>query len=342
MTKTVGVIIGRFQTPYLHPGHLDLINQVASLHGKVLILIGEAQTQSTKRDPMDFETRKKMFLMVKDNVTILPLKDQSSDLVWSENVDKIIQKTYPGCNATLYGGRGCFKPHYHGTYKVVELKPKTKLQISSTQLRKEIGQVGPTSDRSFRDGIIYAAEKQYPRSFPTVDIAITRTDSSDKTLVLLGKKHPKDGLRFIGGFVDPRDSSLEDAARRELAEEAGINLAVEGDLSYVGSFRVDDWRYRDTPDAIVTTLFHGERSWGFAQAGDDMYDVDFYPMNKVTESKIIDTHKPLYQVFKSYMIKKQENIDTSDIPELTEEEFKRARKFNKRRTKNGKQPAATN
>lgn len=36
------VIIARFQTPYLHEGHKQLINQVTENHAKLIILLGDS------------------------------------------------------------------------------------------------------------------------------------------------------------------------------------------------------------------------------------------------------------------------------------------------------------
>ena len=35
------VIIARFQTPYLHEGHQNLISQVREAHSKLIILLGD-------------------------------------------------------------------------------------------------------------------------------------------------------------------------------------------------------------------------------------------------------------------------------------------------------------
>lgn len=35
-----GVIIARFQTPYLHDGHLELIEAVKEKHEKIIVFIG--------------------------------------------------------------------------------------------------------------------------------------------------------------------------------------------------------------------------------------------------------------------------------------------------------------
>jgi nicotinamide mononucleotide adenylyltransferase len=56
----VGVIVGRFQTHYLHEGHLDLISHVLENHSQVIIMLGISRKQNSKRNPLDFATRKLM------------------------------------------------------------------------------------------------------------------------------------------------------------------------------------------------------------------------------------------------------------------------------------------
>jgi len=55
-----GVIVGRFQVNNLHAGHLELLRQVADKHDRVIVFIGVARTMPTRRNALDFETRKKM------------------------------------------------------------------------------------------------------------------------------------------------------------------------------------------------------------------------------------------------------------------------------------------
>lgn len=117
--------------------------------------------------------------------------------------------------------------------------------------------------KSTRKSIISAlggyTEKRYPTSFQAVDIVVIKP-AEKKMLVgykwsKVFKDKPDTRARIIGGFVDPRDSSLEYAALRELYEEADLGAAHVGPLKYVDSFRVDDPRYRNSPDKIMSAIF---------------------------------------------------------------------------------------
>ena len=47
----LGVIVGRFQVPILHEGHMSLINRAVSECDRVLIVIGTTDAIYTKRNP---------------------------------------------------------------------------------------------------------------------------------------------------------------------------------------------------------------------------------------------------------------------------------------------------
>ncbi len=40
LSRTVGVIVGRFQVPNLHTSHMQLIEYVESRHMKMIVLLG--------------------------------------------------------------------------------------------------------------------------------------------------------------------------------------------------------------------------------------------------------------------------------------------------------------
>lgn len=76
--------------------------------------------------------------------------------------------------------------------------------------------------------------RQFPRTDPAVIMAITRGEpgSPDEEL-LLGRQHQWPAGRYstLAGFLEPGES-LEDAVRREVAEETGV---VVGDVTYFGN-----------------------------------------------------------------------------------------------------------
>jgi bifunctional NMN adenylyltransferase/nudix hydrolase len=116
------------------------------------------------------------------------------------------------------------------------------------------------------------AEKFYDTSFQAVDMFVVNDFLGE---VLLGRKAGKDEYRFLGGFVDPKDESLEQAATREKNEEAGINLEC-GKPQYLFSQRMDDPRYRNSRHKVMTAMFRLPYVFGFAKGGDDIEEVQWF------------------------------------------------------------------
>lgn len=266
----IGVIIARFQTPFLHPGHRALIESVKSKHKRVIIVLGVSPVRGSKRNPLDFHTRERMIRKAFPEAVVLPLADHPSDAAWSAKLDGLLMDTFPGAGFMLYGSRGSFIDFYTGKHNVHELPAHG--EFSATEIREAVKEEVMDS-AEFRCGVIYAYANTYPKVYPTVDIAIFRRD---KTEILLGKKENDQKWRLVGGFTDPTDDSFEAAALRELREECGP-IDVTG-MQYEGSFRVDDWRYRNEVDKIITTLFSTDWVAGDPKACDDIVDVQWFPV----------------------------------------------------------------
>ena len=248
MTSKLAVIIGRFQTPYLHKGHLKLIEEAKSISNDILILIGRTAAVGTDKNPLDYKTREKMFYetgLLSDPI-IMAIHDCPSDKDWSDNVDGIIDLLgYK--EATILGGRdNSIQDSYLGKHQVKIIDAYGK--HSSTTLRKEVAKE-PMQCPEFRSGIIYHAENRYPIVYSTVDVALYNKDGK----FLMGKKG--DHFMFIGGFVDPKDYNLREAAMRELKEETDIDHLS---LKYCESIKINDSRYKNTKDCIMTHLFVGK------------------------------------------------------------------------------------
>jgi bifunctional NMN adenylyltransferase/nudix hydrolase len=185
------------------------------------------------------------------------------------------------------GSRDSFANHYHGSFPIV-LVPEVP-NISGTELRNNPKE--PADDKSFRQGLIEAQRLRYPVSFQTVDIGVIKHESQE---ILLGrKKTDPEGLwRLPGGFVDPSDSSLESAAARELREEVGNIMTHE--ITYLGSSKVEDHRYRNESDKIMTALFLTYYMGGRVAASDDLEEVAWLLLEKVLE-RVIPEHKVLVE-----------------------------------------------
>jgi bifunctional NMN adenylyltransferase/nudix hydrolase len=265
----VGVIVGRFQVNELHEAHIDLITSVTNKHDRVLVFLGNSIIRNTTSNPLDYRARRAMIADKFPNVEIHYINDNPSDVAWSKNLDKLIsEQLMPLQTVTLYGSRDSFLKGYSGKYNTCELEATTF--ISGTEVRRRVSNNYPaTSD--YRAGMIAATAYRYPTAFQCVDIAVV----NDKQEVLLARKPDEKKWRFIGGFSDPRTSSLEEDAKREVQEEAGIEVEI---ISYLGSTLIDDWRYRGEQDKIKTALFLAKYIFGKPEGADDIAEVKWVPI----------------------------------------------------------------
>lgn len=293
---SIGVIVGRFQVPELHDGHLELFRTVRSFHDKVAVFIGLSPTRNaSRRHPLDFETRRRMIQAKFPEFQVLPLLDRRTDQEWSNKLDEAISQLTEWGDVVLYGSRDSFVPHYHGRYPPKELVLTAR--ASGTEIRESLTNTVKES-YDFRAGVIYANQNRRPRVETTVDIAIIHhTGVGDNPYkILLGQKSGFPGFRFIGGYADPRDVSFEAAAHREAFEETGLDLTA---VKYVGSAIIPDWRYQKEDDSIKSLLFIG---WSMTQGGkadDDIsnlrwFDVPEYPLS--LRELIVPEHKELFDI----------------------------------------------
>ena len=73
----VGVIVGRFQVPSLHEAHRELIQSVVNKHPRTIIFLGVSPVPTSRNNPLDFETRRRMIQDEFPEVEILYIKDSS-------------------------------------------------------------------------------------------------------------------------------------------------------------------------------------------------------------------------------------------------------------------------
>jgi bifunctional NMN adenylyltransferase/nudix hydrolase len=243
---------------------------------------------------MDFVTRRAMVRDKYPAVRIAEVRDHRTDVAWSKELDTVIVREFPGHEAILYGSRDSFIKYYSGKFECIELPPLE--DISSTALRNEVAEKPPLKTSDFRAGVIYAATTRRAVTFPVVDIAIL---DLAKKLILLGSKKEDGGkLRFIGGFVDPKDESLEMAAKREAMEETGM-LEI-GDLRFVGSARIPDWRYKSGKDGLMSSFFVATYVFGRPEAKDDIDRLEWVPLDTFRE-RLVEEHESLGRMLEAHL-----------------------------------------
>lgn len=287
----IGVIIGRFQIHELHTEHKKLIEHVLNQHDKVILFLGISQAINTRKNPLDFLSRKVMIEeLYGDRISIiLPLHNQKSDEVWAQQVDRKIREVLPIGSVLLYGSKDSFIPYYepHGGFDTCKLEPES--MVSASDVREDIKNKVLRS-KEFRAGMIYAANSTFPFPYCTIDVAIM---NEDETKVLLGRKSYEKKFRFIGGFTDVGDKSLEHTLKRESAEETSLEVA---DPQYICSRNIDDWRYRGEEDrGIITTFFKAKKIFGGEKPFDDIVELQWFDVSSFNLDNLVEGHIPLFE-----------------------------------------------
>lgn len=285
-----GVIVGRFQVPELHSGHLELFRAVRGYHNRIIVFLGVSAGLPTHKNPLDFESRRLMIQAKFPEFTVLPLTDKRTDEEWSENLDSAILTVAPWGDVILYGSRDSFVPRYKGIYSPKELVLPIP-PYSGTTIREEITNT-VQDNRDFRAGVIYAVNNRRPAIYTTVDVAVMAENYLQVPHVLLASKAGFSGLRFIGGFAEPT-MDFESDAKREVWEETSLDIQ---NVTYIGSHRIADWRYEGSPDTIKTLFF---RAFSMTMAGtarDDINYLTWLPIRDIREEEIVPEHRALLKM----------------------------------------------
>jgi 8-oxo-dGTP diphosphatase len=122
------------------------------------------------------------------------------------------------------------------------------------------------------------ASESYQRPSLTVDVVLVAPIEGYHKVLLIRRKHPPFEGRWAipGGFVDPHEP-LEDAARRELLEETGIEPARLEQLHTFGAPGRDP-RGWTVSVAYLTVLDEGAAQYIHPRAGDDAADVGWFDL----------------------------------------------------------------
>jgi len=289
--KDVGVVVGKFQVPYLHEGHIGLIGHVIEKHHTTIIVLGVSLSKCTKKHPLDFSYRAGMIHDKFPNVIVVPLLDTpGDDVTWSKNLDSLIYSVIgPNKEVCLYGSRDSFIKYYHGSFDTEVVEPS--IYVSGTKIREDTGKK-VIHNALFGAGAVWFSQNQWKGPMMCVDIAVV-----DNNKVLLGKRNHEDKMRFIGGKVD-NGESLEEAALRELKEEANIKAYY---AEYVASRPINDPRYMYEYEKVVSALFLVENTTQIMPktaldnrcAGDDIDELFMIDIDAALPTKVVAAHKHL-------------------------------------------------
>lgn len=288
----IAIIIGGFQTPNIPNEQFKLIRDIIISNDKVVVLLLDNKITNQKW-PLSYEVRREMILNAFGlKISDIPLPNTELNVDWSLLIDARIDliKTDKDSlsvhiSKELYGRyTGKYKGNLSAPYNLFTNRHPFPYNPVMTPNEEE-------RLWAYRCGHMDAYKREYGYVYPTVDVAVIKIAGKFQTpLLLLGRKKNESFFRFPGGFVDPKDDSRETTARRELYEET--KLSIEGRPIFLGDFKIDDWRYKNTHDSIMTSFYKVDYSFGIPEAADDLLEVKWFSMQEAEEC-IGEAHKIL-------------------------------------------------
>jgi ADP-ribose pyrophosphatase YjhB (NUDIX family) len=108
-------------------------------------------------------------------------------------------------------------------------------------------------------------------------------------VLLIHRRNPPHGWALPGGFVEYGET-VEDAVRREMKEETGL------DLDDLRQFRVYSDPARDARGHVVSVVFTA-RGVGKPEAGDDADRYRLVDLNDIHESELVFDHAQILRDF---------------------------------------------
>ncbi|NMM49267.1 NUDIX hydrolase [Marinigracilibium pacificum] len=280
-------VIGQFQWLEIPYSFKHLFSDLEN--NDLIFIITDSKLTATAYHPFSAHRRKTAIEKAFPESLVEIIPDAPSNTEWSDELDELINTTGAIINNLIFMSAEGLEG-YTGKYK----------QFSTIQtIDLEKGLMIPENEDDFLMGVRDALMKQYPKVFPTVDMALWKNNYKEFLLV---RKPQEMWWRFVGGFSDPTDDSFEEAGKRELIEEVG-NIEF-GDLTYEGSFKIDDWRYRYERDKIITTLYSCEYISGDLEPKDDIEELQWFSIENINQMKFGEELAPEHESLFKMILKK--------------------------------------
>ena len=147
---------------------------------------------------------------------------------------------------------------------------------------------------------------KYSNPLPTADVVI---HDEKRGIILIRRKNPPLGMALPGGFIEEGESA-EHAAVREMKEETGLDVRLEGILG------VYSWPLRDMRCHTLTTVFVGRCTDPDAlHAGDDASEAAFYDPDHLPGPLCFD-HARILGHFRDWLEGKRPLLPCAEDPDL--------------------------
>jgi 8-oxo-dGTP diphosphatase len=128
-----------------------------------------------------------------------------------------------------------------------------------------------------------------PTPFLTVDGIIKIFNPEFKGIVLIQRKNPPLGYALPGGFVDYGES-VENALKREMKEEVGLDIKIEKLLGVYSNPKRDP-RLHTASCVFICHAFE------IPKAGDDAKEAFIFKLEEIPWEKLVFDHRKILEDF---------------------------------------------
>ncbi len=317
-TKTLGILIGRFQP--LHEGHKEIILKAKKLCDKLLIVVGSANVSRTIKNPWTYAERKALLQAFLDrngldfeDAQVVPVNDYKySDSQWITDVQSIANMHHGFGKKILFGfdkeGNDYLKwfPQF-GFQNIV-----SSVSVNATEIREQMFLGLAHKDMSipedvqadwqfFQNEAMKFKDYPYPEtiSFNCADALI---ECSGHVLLIKRKFAPGRNTWALPGGFKNREETFLDCAVREAFEETNLRVPEKVLRGSIVNKQLFDSPKRNFGIPRVSLVVHfkiapdANGSLPRANGSDDASEAKWVPLEEAVNTyRLFDDHCDIIQ-----------------------------------------------
>lgn len=308
--KPITFVIGRFQVPSLHAGHMHLIQSAVDAGYHTVVLLGSANRPASIKNPWSYDERAKMIKSLFPSVTIYPLNDYKySDPQWMADVAATVDhemRKWQGRHPVLVGSfkQGNDYLKWFPQYPSINIEPIH--DIDGTRVREAMFGSLP---KSVQDDVLYfKAEKENFKDYPypdslNINCADPLVECIGHILLVERGRAPGEGTWALPGGHKLTMETFLDCAVRELYEETNLRVPEKVLRGSLVNTRLFDAFNRGNGIPRTTMACHfvinpnPDGSLPRANGQDDARQTRWVPLNDVLNKyKLYDDHGDIISV----------------------------------------------
>ncbi len=246
----LGVVVGKFQTPWLVPDHMATLRTAATNTDEVAVFLLDMEVEFSTKNPFTYAYREKLLAnyltdSLKKKCTIYKIRDEKYFSRLQENIDATLIKKYPADTKMTMFGNG-FVKDYDGICDVMILE--TNLGRTAAEARLDAMTLPYTPSENHGKGQAYAAYNR-TRSCRNYVVVIMVVDLDGKKFLAINDKRYKK-LTFPITQVNGDEDHLQAYASKLVKHEVPLatNVKFTAFKSFIQHY---DWRFRASTDICV-------------------------------------------------------------------------------------------